>query len=103
MHHPESPEVIDDETFARARQQPYGIERRNGKGGIKQQPRHIAEVVLAQSSAETAKQNEHPKEKTHNEQDLPEPAKVEVFPALMAEPKPQSLAQLAARSQIFPC
>ena len=41
------------------------------------------------------------KEKTDDEQNLPEPAQVKIFPALMAKPKPESLSQPAARARIL--
>jgi len=88
MHHPEAPEVIHYESFARARKQPYRVEGGNRESGVKEHPRHIAEVLLAQGPAEAAKQDEDPQKKTNDEQDLPQPAQIEIFPTLMAKPKP---------------
>ena len=82
---------------------PHGVEGGNGERGVKEHPRHIAEMLLAQRPAKAAKQYEDPQEKTHDEEDLPKPAQVEIFPALMAKPKPQSLSQPALRARILAC
>jgi len=63
-----------------------------GERGVKEHPRHVAEVLLAQRPAKAAKQYEDPKKKTHDKENLPEPAEIEVFPTLMTKPEPQSVS-----------
>ena len=66
----------------RARQQADGVEGRNGKRGEEEQPRHVALVLRAPAPAQSAEQHHHPEHQPDGQQDLPEPAEIEILESL---------------------
>ena len=86
----EAPEVGHREAGPGVGQQSDGVEGGQGQGGVEEQPRHVGPVLDPEPAAQAPPQHDDPEGQADGEQDLPEPAEVEVLEALHPEPRPEA-------------
>src|SRR5215217_4196029 len=89
MNNPEAPEVGSREVGVGAGEQADRVEGGDGKGREEEEPGHVARVLPPETSAHHTKEHKDPEKEADREQCLPETPEVQVFPALVAEPRPE--------------
>src|SRR5437867_4047308 len=100
MHHPEPPEIGCSEMRSGMRQQPYCVKGWDRESREKEQPRHVAHVLRDESPAQSTKKNGRPKEKSDDQENLPEASQVEILKALISKPLPSCLNP-TSNSRVF--
>ena len=85
VHHPEPPELGDGQMRLGAGEHADGVERGDGQAGVEEQPRHVQLALGLQPGPDRAVDDRHPQEQPDDEQNLPEPRQVKVFPLLVEE------------------
>src|SRR5215469_11959472 len=100
MDDPETPEISSGEVRVCPRQQTDCVKCRNRKGGKEKQPRHVAQGFRTEAAAQSAKNKNYPESQTGTEEDLPEPAQIQVFKSLRAKPGP-TLLNPSANCRVF--
>ena len=101
VNDPEAPVVDDGEVGARAVEERRQIEERDGGGGVQEERPKLGSIAAPHHRPQRPIHQHEPEGETDREQNLPEPAQVQVLRALVAEPEP-GLAQRAVDAQVLP-
>ena len=89
MDDPEPPHVDDRVVGLRAEEERGQVEERDGEGRDQEEDDERPQLGVRARGRDRAAHQPEPEEQTRREQDLPEAADLQVFPALVADPEPQ--------------
>src|SRR5262249_12544809 len=88
MDDPEAPGIRDGVVRRSVEEQCWQVEHRDRRSGDQEESDKTSLLGVAPSRRHGAPQQGEPEDEADREQDLPEAADLEVFPALVAEPEP---------------
>ena len=95
MHNPPAPVLGDSHVRLTTVHQPSSVEEGDSQRGDDEERQEVAILILAlESGDQCADHEEEPQHEAHQQQDLPQTAKLHVFVALMAEPEVLDEAEL---------
>ena len=82
---PETPEVGDGEVGVRPVDQAHGVEQRDRQRAVEEQVRQVAPALGGQLAAQAPVEDGAPQDHAAHQEGLPEPAQIEVLPALSTD------------------
>ena len=101
MDHPPAPVFHDGDVGPLAIEQARAIEQADGDGGDGQQQQQVVVAALFAQRRHHAAQHQHqPEEQAAEQRDLPHPAGIEIFIALMPQPEAQLGRHLLRDGQV---
>src|SRR5208283_1422719 len=98
---PEAPVVNDGIFCCAAEKESRQVKNRNRQGREHEKPGDLLAFRVAHGRGKPSKQQNNPEHQSQCEQDLPAPAKIEIFPSLVSKPEPE-VAEELIYAQEFP-